>query len=421
MQSKEGAISDFRRELRTGWRDLVGATLGLACGAAMYTPIQSLFFRSLELEFHWSRATLAASLIALPITAIIMPAAGRLIDRFGVRLVAIVSVVMLSVSFVWLSAIGNSPVSFYAGVLAFNVLGAATTSIGYTRPVAQSFVASRGTAVAIASSGIAIAGILLPPLLGPILARGDWRVGYEAVAVLALVGGVVAVMLVRTSGNRETKREGPGLTRSQAIRTRDFWKLGVAIFAVGAASVGFVSQLQSVAFEFGVPLPQTVLVLSATSLSTLCFRILSGWALDAVTPQRVAAAFIAVSALGQLIWLFPLSTLGFAIVGAVFLGIALGSEHVFMAFFCARLFGLRAYSAIFGALNVFLYFGMGAGAMLFALCHDLTSSYGLAIATAIVLMIASASLFLALPHAVAVPEGTSKLDREAASPQRVPL
>src|ERR1700722_18190386 len=107
----------------------------------MYTPIQSLFFRSLELAFHWSRATLAASLIALPITAIIMPAAGRLIDRFGVRLVAIVSVVMLSVSFVWLSAIGNSPVAVYAGVLAFNVLGAATTPIGYTRPIAQSFVA----------------------------------------------------------------------------------------------------------------------------------------------------------------------------------------------------------------------------------------------------------------------------------------
>ena len=139
MQSRKGSIADFVRELRTGWRDLIGATLGLACGAAMYTPIQSLFFRALEQEFHWSRATLAFSLIALPVTAIIMPAVGRLIDHFGVRRVAVVSAAMMSLSFLWLSTIGNSPLSFYAGFVAFNALGAATTPIGYTRPVAQSF------------------------------------------------------------------------------------------------------------------------------------------------------------------------------------------------------------------------------------------------------------------------------------------
>jgi hypothetical protein len=194
------------------------------------------------------------------------------------------------------------------------------------------------------------------------------------VAALTLLGGVVAVLLVRTSGKSETKRDTPGLTRRQAIGTVGFWKLGFAVFAVGAASVGFVSQLQSVAFEFGVSLPRTLVVLSATSLSTLCFRLLSGWALDSGTPQRVAAAFIAVSGLGQLVWLLGLGTLGFAVLGAVVLGVALGSEHVFIAFFCARLFGLHAYSAIFGALNVFLYVGMASGGMLFALSHDLTSS-----------------------------------------------
>jgi MFS family permease len=414
-------MADFLRELRTGWRDLVGATLGLACGAAMYTPIQSLFFRSLEQEFHWSRATLAFSLIALPLTAVIMPAAGRLIDRFGVRRVALVSVVMTALSFVWLSGIGNSPLSFYVGIVAFNALGAATTPIGYTRPVAQSFVASRGTAVAIASSGIAVAGILLPPVLGPLLVRGGWRPAYDVIAALTLVGGVMAVLLIRTSGRSEARSGAPGLTRRQAIRTTGFWKLGLAVFAVGATSVGFVSQLQSIAFEFGVPLQQTLIVLSATSMSTLCFRLLSGWALDAIKPERVAFAFIAASGLGQLVWLSGFGTFGFAILGAVLLGVALGSEHVFMAFFCARLFGLQAYSAIFGALNVFLYFGMASGGMFFALSHDLTSTYRLAIFTSVALMAASASLFLALPSSVAVARDGSELPGAAAEPQHSQL
>jgi predicted MFS family arabinose efflux permease len=415
-------MSDFRGELRTGWRDLVGATLGLACGAAMYTPIQSLFFRALLQEFHWSRATLAGALFALPLTAIMMPAVGRLIDRHGVRPISVISVVLLSASFIWLAFIGNSPLSFYAGIFAFNILGAATTPISYTRPIAQSFVGSRGTAIAVASSGIAVAGIVLPPILGPLLAEGDWRLGFEIVAALSLVGGIVAVLLIRPSGSGQGKGgEGWGLTRSEALRTGSFWKLGIAIFAVGGASVGFVSQLQSVAMEFGVPLAQTLFVLSATSLSTLCFRVLSGWALDATSPQRVAAVFVAVSAVGQLIWLLPMGTLGIAITAAVFLGIALGSEHVFMAFFCARLFGLRAYSAIFGALNVFLYFGMAAGAMLFALTHDFTSSYGFAIGAAVLLMIGSAALFLALPGAVAARAHAGQIGRDVPAAQRSAL
>ena len=89
-----------------------------------------------------------------------------------------------------------------------------------------------------------------------------------------------------------------------------------------------------------------------------------------------------------------------------------------MAFFCARLFGLRAYSAIFGALNVFLYFGMAAGAMLFALTHDYTSSYDFAIGAAVLLMICSAALFLALPRAVAARAHGGQIGRDVPAPQR---
>ena len=73
-----------------------------------------------------------------------------------------------------------------------------------------------------------------------------------------------------------------------------------------------------------------------------------------------------------------------------------------MSFFCARRFGLRAYSAIFGALAVFMYLGMAAGGLLFALVHDRTSSYAGAIYASIGLMVLSASLFLRLPK-VSIP------------------
>jgi len=53
--------------------DLLGATIGLACGVGMYAPITSMFFRALETEFHWSKAAIAGALVALPLTGVVLP------------------------------------------------------------------------------------------------------------------------------------------------------------------------------------------------------------------------------------------------------------------------------------------------------------------------------------------------------------
>ena len=388
----------FRRELRLGWADLCGATIGLACGVGLYTPISSMFFRALEIEFHWSKTAIVIALIALPITALFLPVVGRLVDRFGVRVVAGSSAVLMAATFFVLSNIGDSLAAYYAAFVAFNVLGSATGPISYTRPVAQRFTAGRGTAIAIALSGIAVSGIVLPPLLGPLIAQAGWRAGYRLICGIALVGGMVAVMLIRSSGKNQRHEAREGFTRAEAIRMSVFWSLGGAIFCVSAASVGFVSQLQSVAVEFGVTLRQTTLLLSVTSLAVLPSRLLAGWALDRFRPETVAAAFLLMSSVGFIFWLGRGGPLLLAVAGSILLGVSLGSEHAFMSFFCARRFGLRAYSAIFGALAVFMYLGMAAGGLMFAMVHDRTSSYTGAIGASIGLMVLSACLFLRLPN-----------------------
>jgi predicted MFS family arabinose efflux permease len=365
----------------------------------MYTPISSMFFRALEIEFHWSKTAIVIALIALPITALFLPLVGRLIDRFGVRRVAGTSGLLMAMTFFALSRIGDSLAAFYAAFIAFNVAGAATGPISYTRPVAQRFIAGRGTAVAIALSGIAVSGIILPPLLGPLIAHAGWRAGYRLIAGIALAGSVVAVLLIRSAARNHRREEGEGFTRAQALKTGAFWSLGIAMFSASAASVGFVSQLQSVAFEFGATLRQTTILLSVTSLAVLPSRLLAGWALDRFRPERVAAAFLLLSSVGLILWLDSHGPYINALAGCILLGVSLGSEHAFMSFFCARRFGLRAYSAIFGALAVFLYLGMAAGGLLFAMVHDRTASYAGAISAAIGLMVLSAILLLKLPEA----------------------
>ncbi len=398
ISSSESEGASPGAEFRHNGRDLTGATIGLACGVAMYTPIQSMFFRALELDFHWSKTALAVGLIALPAAGIAMPVAGRLIDRFGVRRVAGLSAAALAAFFFYLSLIGTSLAAFYVGFLGFNVLGCATGPVAYTRPVAARFTRFRGAAIGIALAGISISGIILAPLLGNLLSHGGWRAGYRLLAAISLIGGLSAIWLIRPVDKALRPESAEGLDRSQALRTSAFWQLGGAVFLAAAASVGFVSQLQSVAIEFGVPPERSGMVLGILALSVLVFRIAAGWALDRFAPGPTAAFFFICSALGIGIWLLPHGTLPFAILGTLALGLSVGAEHAFISFFCAKLFGMRAYSAIFGALAMFLCFGMAAGGIVFAHSRDVSGTYAFAIISAIVGLALAGGLMLFLPR-----------------------
>src|SRR5256884_1811798 len=158
-------MSAFAKEFSAGWREVVGAMIGIACGFTGFSPLQSFFFRALELDFGWSKTAAAISLIALPITALFLPVAGLLLDRFGVRRVALFSTLAFAACFILLSAMNGQLGMFYAAFIALSVLGIATGPISYTRAVATRFQASRGTALAIALLGSAIAGMILPQAL----------------------------------------------------------------------------------------------------------------------------------------------------------------------------------------------------------------------------------------------------------------
>jgi predicted MFS family arabinose efflux permease len=389
------------REMRQGWRELAGAAIGLGCGIGAYTPVSSLFFRALENEFGWSKTAGSVAFVALPITALVLPFAGLVLDRYGVRRVAACAALLLALCLFLLSGMDGSLPLFYALFIAMNVVGSVTGPISYTRAVAARFERARGLALALALLGIATAGMLLPVVLGPMLSAGRWRSGYVLLAALALGGGLLACALIRSAPARVPARvadagAGPGLTLAQAARTRPFWCLALAVCCVSAGSIGFVSQFQSVMIESGLPAPTALRLLSVLSASVFVSRIAVGWALDRFRPEFAAAATMALPAAGVALWLalpgqVPLATLAVVLIGA-----SIGAEMDLLSYFCARDFGLRHFSAVYGGLAVFFYLGMGGGAVLYGVLHDRTGAYLAALLASAVLFLAAAGFFLAL-------------------------
>jgi predicted MFS family arabinose efflux permease len=394
-------VNAFFEECRAGWRDLLGGAIGMGLGIGAYNPVSSFFFRSLEHQFGWSKTAAAVSLVAWPATAVVLPFVGALLDRYGVKRVAAFSAVCMALCYLWLSAMNGQLWIFYAAFLALNLVGCATGPVSYTRPISSRFRRSRGAALAVSLLGIGTAAMILPPVLAHVLGAWGWRGGYRFFAVMTIVAGAVALALSREPvGGARDRTPEMGQRLGVAATQAAFWLLGAAIFALSVASLGFVSQFQSVAIEKGLGARSAPLLLSALAGSVFVSRLVIGWALDAFRPERVAATALGIAALGMLLWLRGGAGIAPALVAVLFIGLSIGAELDFLSFFCARLFGLKHYSSVYGGLAAFFYTGIAAGGLVYGAIHDRTGAYTLAYVVSIALFVLAAGFFLMLASAM---------------------
>jgi predicted MFS family arabinose efflux permease len=388
-------LSAFREELRNGWRNLSAATIGIAGGIAGYIPLGSLFLRALEHDFGWSKTASAASLMSLPVTAAVLPFAGRLVDKIGVRRVVGVSVLFAVAAYYWLSRLSGNKTEFYSAFLLLNVLGCATGPLAYSRLIVGDFERARGTALAIALAGIACVTIGLPPLVNKIIVVYTWRGGYLFFAALTLLAGTIALPLMQPRPNPSAAHASSGAL-GFAVRTRQFWQLGGAILFISAGTIGLVSQLQSVLIEAGLSPSAAAWLLSILGLSVGVSRLVIGRLLDLKSPTRAAAIVMAIAAAGALVILSGSNRREVLALGVSLIGVSAGAELDVMAYFCSRLFAIRHYGVIYGCLFSFHYVGMATGALSYGAIHDSTGHYALALVLTCVLLLLAGVMFLML-------------------------
>lgn len=383
-------------EFRIGWRNLAAATLGIGLGVAAYTPVSSLFFNALEVEFGWSKTVAVGALIALPITALFLPLAGWLIDKFGVRLVAGLSSVCAVISYLFLSRLSGEVTEFYLAIIALNVLGCATGPVAYTRLVAAQFQMNRGMALAVAQFGIAFIGVLMPQFIGQMIGDFGWRGGYLFFAVATAVGAVTAQLLMKPVTQAVQDAEQHGATPREAVSSSSFWILGCAILAISAAAFGLVAQFQAVLGDRGIGFRAATGFMSLFAVSIMISRLIVGRLLDLHNPSRMAACVMLVAATGSAMLAMGSTDLMLIGIAVLLLGFSIGAELDLMSYFCARLFGVRNYAAIYGLLSGFFYVGIALGGISFGVIRTSFGTYLPALMGSTVALIIAAGLFLLL-------------------------
>ncbi len=388
--------NEFRRD--GAWRVMVAAWLGVAMGlTALPFYTLGIFAKPLAAEFGWSRSVIQSgftfSMLGVMCSAW---AAGWLIDRFGVRPVALASQAGLALGFLGLASQTGSTTLWQANWFIFAVLGVATTPLSWSRGIASWFVKRRGLALGVALSGTGVTALVAPPLLNIVVGAYGWRAGYVAVALSILLVAMPAVWLLfrEKPGTASTKTapQGDGLTLKQALHTRHFWLLLVGFWAICLAVAGLIPNLVPMLTDGGLTVAEAVGYASLLGLNVMLGRLLAGWLLDRFWGPAVGLALLMPPTVACILLAYQ-QWPGLAVM---LIGLAGGAEFDLIAYLCLRYFGTRNYGQIYAWQWTGFSLASGIGPVAFGWVYDSTGSYHDALLTAASLLVIGPVLLLCM-------------------------
>ena len=394
-------MNEFR--VPGAWRAVVASAVGSGLGVTvvpMYTL--GIFVAPLNAEFGWSRAQIQGLITLITVATLLTGwLVGWLSDRHGVRAVALASQIGFALGLMLLTLGNGEIVVWYATWWLLAALAMGTSPITWTRNLSAWFDQSRGLALALGMCGSGLFGIVGTPLLARLVERAGWRAGYVALslAVLFIALPVAWRWLHEPQGKQREDASAAsvstGLRYRDALRSPRFWLLALSTAGVGFSMGGLIPNLQPLLMDRGLSPTHAAAFFGTFGLSVILGRLASGFLLDRFWAPAVATLFLSVPAAAC--WLLAQSELGsVALVTAVALvGLAAGAEFDLLAYLCARYFGLRHYSQIYGSQWVLFTLFVGIGPPLFGHIYDVTASYvSILYVACVIFLVAPATLLL---------------------------
>ncbi len=404
-------LSQSRTLVQSRWWIVAASLIGNIVGpgpAVIFTV--NVFMVPVTTSLGWSRGMFSAGLLASAVASPIMTAVfGHLLDRFGIRRVALPATVLYALSLCSLALL--SPNAYWALFIMVGCsagFGACLGPIVYSKSIAAWFDKERGLALGIACCGVGLGTLLLPELATHVIRVFGWRAGYIAVGITTFVLGFSMIALfvreppgyvARMRALQATASQGAqpfGITTREALKTRQFWLLAAIFLLEGTACNGILSgNFVPLLHDRGYSPEAAAALLGVSGLSAMGMRIVVGFGLDIIHGPIFSAIVMLLPAAGVGLLLSHAGAPAPLFV-AIFLGLAIGAEVDMLGFFVSRYFGRRSFGALYGLVFAAFTTGVGTGPALLGFGYDRFHSYDPVLELFLALLVISAALFLPL-------------------------
>ena len=355
-------------------------------------------------DFQWDRGVTAGAFsFGFVVSGVMSPTIGRMMDRFGPRVVMELGTLLMAAGFL-LAPFTTQPWHLYLtiGVL----VGGGSVCLGYSGQslyLPNWFVRTRGLAIGLAFSGVGLGSITLLPWVQSLIIGAGWRDACMALGLLILVVlAPINLLLRKRPEDMGLRPDGDAAPSSsvplrpsnvvdptwasidwslaRAVRTARFWWLALgyfcALYAWYAVQVHQTKYLQEIGFSanrsaWALGLVSLIGVVGQVSLGHVSDRIGREW-IWAISNLGFVICFLALIVLRHdqsMVWLY--------LMVAAQGGLGYGLTSV-MGAMVAEIFQGRNFGGIFGTVMLAALAGGAAGPWLTGTLHDALGDYTLA-------------------------------------------
>src|ERR1044072_4178898 len=352
---------------------MVGTLPGRTQGLGLITePL----LRDLQMDrVHFARINLWATLLG----ALFTVGVGRLIDRFGSRIVLTVVAVALA-SVVLGMSVTRDVAAIAILITLTRGLGQSALSVVSITMVGQWFVRRLNVAMAVYTIALSIGLMLAFPLIGEIVLSRGWRTAWWLIGLsLFFCLAPLAPLLVRRSPESvsidpDGYQLSTDYTLSEALSTPSFWVFGLASAIYGLIASGIALFNESILAErrFDASTYHRSLVIVA--LTSLVGNFLGGWLASKWKMNRLLALAMVLLA-GSLVALPHVSTQLHVAIYAAVMGLAGGFLIVIFFSFWSAAYGRKHLGKIQGAAQALTVIASALGPLILAETVSRTGSY----------------------------------------------
>jgi MFS family permease len=338
----------------------------------------------------WSRATVFAPTSIVILTAGVMaPVTGAIIDRFPIRALFAVGIVVQSVA-LYLFGRVQTPSEYFGVSLLFGLGLSGVTILPNQVLVSRWFHDRIGLVNGIVLSATAMGAAISPALITRFIESlgGDWRGAFVWVALLAFGPPMLMVLFV-VRDRPEAMGLAPygagraaagatstgGLRLREAVRTVSFWGLAGTIFFAGIPCYSFNKHilvfLQELGWEPVAAADMKSLFFAVSSVARLSF----GWLCDRFDKRRVVLGHLLCLAAGYPLILFVATHPALLLPCLVVVGIGYGGLLPTIPIMTVHLFGRAHLGKILGVYKWPYDVAAASAPLLTAWLYDVTGGY----------------------------------------------
>lgn len=310
-------------------------------------------------------------------SAILMVWAGGLTDRFRVRVLGPVVLILLALACIAMASL-HLAWALPVVIFALRFTGQGMTSHIAVVAMSRWFIATRGRALSIAGLGFSLGEAVLPLLFVALMLIVDWRLLWIAAAVVAVLAIPVLMWMlthertpqVMATSDQSTGMDGRHWTRKETLTHPLFWFMTPALLGPAAFNTAFFFHQVHYAEVKVMDHVDLVAMFPIYTLTSIVAMIGAGWALDRWGTARIIPFMQVPMVLAFVIYgvaAGPWGVLG----GVILMGITTGANATLPNAFWAEFYGTAHLGSIKAMAAAVMVLGSAIGPGITGLGIDL--------------------------------------------------